>query len=85
MRKNPYEENGKWWFYDETGDVHGPYRSEARANRNLTAYCCWLDKGPTRWQRIWWPAVYRTKSALRGFHRLVSRAPSPNRDDGAQL
>lgn len=52
---NPYIRNGKWYFYDEIADEYGPYRSLKAANRGLTAYCYWLNNGPTRWQRIWWP------------------------------
>ena len=52
---NPYERNDAWYFYDETGDEHGPYSSEKKALKNLLAYCYFLDHGPTLWQRVWWP------------------------------
>lgn len=63
---NPYrlaQDDGtyRWYFRDETGDPYGPYPSEARAKKELEAYCRFLDHGPTRWQRIWWP----TRSTLK--------------------
>jgi hypothetical protein len=36
---NPYERDGKWWFYDETGCEYGPYRDEATASLELKHYC----------------------------------------------
>lgn len=43
MRKNPYEKDGKWFFYDETGDEHGPYDSMHLANANMYLHAHWLD------------------------------------------
>lgn len=56
--ENPYERDGKWFFYDEMGCEYGPYKSQQKAARELKSYCRWLDKGPTRWQRFWWPIIY---------------------------
>lgn len=52
---NPYTRNGKWFFYDETGDEYGPFPSERKATRELLRYCHYLNYGPTLWQRIFWP------------------------------
>ena len=44
-RPNPYEEDGKWWFYDETEEAHGPYETEEYAKRQLDAYVKLLSDG----------------------------------------
>jgi len=54
-RVNPYHFAGKWYWYDETYDIHGPYKSQHLALTDLLKYMYWLDHGPTVWQRIWWP------------------------------
>lgn len=56
MSPNPYRKpDGSWWFHDETGDEYGPFKTDAKAAKGLLKYCIWLDKGPSRWQMIWWP------------------------------
>ena len=36
--------NNKWYFWDETWSVrHGPYNTEEEAQKELMAYCEWLD------------------------------------------
>jgi hypothetical protein len=50
---NPvHEENGQWYFYDETwADRHGPYDSEAYANLQLRLYGEYLnDNNKTGWR-----------------------------------
>lgn len=49
---NPYSRMDQWYFYDETGDEYGPFRSERKATRELAKYLYWLDNGPTPWQRF---------------------------------
>lgn len=36
---NPYFDKGAWYWYDETGDVYGPYDLEEEAKTMLTLYC----------------------------------------------
>jgi hypothetical protein len=41
-----HEENGQWFFWDETwADRLGPYPTEARARQRLEQYCHFLDTG----------------------------------------
>jgi hypothetical protein len=41
-----HEENGKWYFWDETeADRLGPYDSEEEARKRLSDYGRWLDEG----------------------------------------
>ena len=57
---NPYQKptDGQWYWHDETGDEYGPYRRQRKAEKGLAEYIYWLDYGPTRWQRFWWPIRY---------------------------
>lgn len=57
MDDRPYfsEFHQAWFFYDETGDIMGPFPSYKRAMKEYKAYCHWLNHGPTLWQRLWWP------------------------------
>lgn len=72
MRYNGLEQDvQRWFFYDETGDEHGPYRTRRCAERELARYCRWLDSGPTRWQKIWWPV----KRFARDYWRLMCGQP----------
>jgi hypothetical protein len=43
---NPYEKDGKWYFYDETQDEHGPYPTEEKAYAEFTLYGIYLNEGP---------------------------------------
>jgi hypothetical protein len=45
--QNPiHEEEGKWYFWDETwADRYGPYTSETECRQELDKYIKWLD-GP---------------------------------------
>jgi hypothetical protein len=39
-----HSENGKWYFWDETGAYrHGPFSSEQEARSELKMYADWLD------------------------------------------
>jgi uncharacterized membrane protein YbhN (UPF0104 family) len=41
-----HEENGKWYFLDETwADRHGPYVTEEEARIALYCYCQWVLEG----------------------------------------
>ena len=51
-----YCRDGKWFFSDESYDEHGPYKNRTAAEKDLKAYCYWLDHGPTLWQHLWWPS-----------------------------
>ncbi len=59
-----FEQDGKFYFLDETGDYRGPYKSRRQALRRLKGYTYWLDHGPTLWQRIYWGV----RSATRRTH-----------------
>jgi hypothetical protein len=37
-RPNPYEHEGKWWFYDEADIEHGPYDDRVTAGIELNRY-----------------------------------------------
>lgn len=41
LAPNPYQkdENGKWYWNDETGLEEGPYDSEGAAKADLDRYC----------------------------------------------
>ena len=39
MLDNPYEKDGKWWWYDETQLDYGPYDTEEEALLVLKEYC----------------------------------------------
>lgn len=42
-----HEENGKWYFWDETqADRVGPFSTEEQARTALKEYCEFLDSGP---------------------------------------
>lgn len=47
---NPiHEEEGEWYFWDETGmDRFGPYDSETTARHELALYGLWLTYGEVR-------------------------------------
>ena len=55
---NPYVRNGMYYFYDETMDEHGPFKSIDKAYKELRNYNYWLEHGPTLWQRVWWSFRY---------------------------
>ena len=52
MSRDPvHEENGQWYFYDETwSDRLGPYESEKKARRKLKEYINWLDS--KEWKEV---------------------------------
>lgn len=54
MGDQPYERNGSWWFNDGV-DEFGPYITQVRAEKDIKRYCYYLDHGPTKWQKFWWP------------------------------
>lgn len=73
-RRNGLEQDyTKWFFFDETGDEHGPYNSLRRATRELMKHCYWLEHGPTRWQRIWWPVKKFIKAVAMEYVRIEER------------
>lgn len=41
-----------WYWYDETGDEHGPYNTRELVEKQIKDYCKYLENGPTLWQRI---------------------------------
>lgn len=43
-----FEEDGKWWFWDETTDRRGPYDSREDAESKLAEYCAHLNGEPER-------------------------------------
>ena len=43
-----HQENGKWYFWDETDEQCGPYESRAEAEKQLKAYCEALNGEPKR-------------------------------------
>jgi hypothetical protein len=52
-----------WYFYDETGDWHGPYRSEMSALQKLLEHMARLNGMPmSRWERFW----LRLRGLVRG-------------------
>lgn len=54
FRKN----DGLWYFSDETwSEEYGPYKTREKAQKSLDKYVYWLDHGPTRWQKFWWPII----------------------------
>lgn len=63
--------NGKWYFYDETGDEHGPYKSGKACDKAIKSYVYWLDNGPTLWQSIYWPILIIGKIT-------TNKKPPPN-------
>ena len=40
-----HQEDDGWYFWDEIGDLVGPYPSEFHAHEELVRYCLWLDYG----------------------------------------
>lgn len=41
-----HEENGAWYFYDETqADRYGPYPTEEVSRQMMDRYATWLDTG----------------------------------------
>ncbi len=48
MQRDPvHEEEGKWWFYDETwADRLGPFDTEEEARIAISEYADFLDRGP---------------------------------------
>jgi hypothetical protein len=50
LKKVPYSEPGfqneyGWYFYDETGDGVGPYKTETDMLEHLSFYADWLNDG----------------------------------------
>ena len=43
--ENVYEVRGLWYFYDETGGEHGPYKSKEIACARSWMYEHWLMTG----------------------------------------
>jgi len=45
MAEDPvHEENGEWYFWNETwADRHGPFENEEAARKALAKYCEYLD------------------------------------------
>jgi hypothetical protein len=41
-----------WFFYDETMEQMGPYKSFEIAKKAMDDYGYYLNHGPTLWQRI---------------------------------
>lgn len=39
------EDNGSFYFVDETGDTHGPYPTREKAVVMIKAYCIYLEEG----------------------------------------
>ena len=37
------DENGKWWWRDETDDMDGPYNSREAATQQANEYFQWLN------------------------------------------
>lgn len=68
-KANPFEWNGKWFWYDETGDRSKPYPSQRAALTDLLRYMKYLEEGPTLWQSIWWPLRYKLWPQVREFLR----------------
>lgn len=42
--QNPYEDNGKWYWYDETTLPYGPYETKEQAQCELQKYVDYLLK-----------------------------------------
>ena len=42
-RDNPYLENGKWFWYDETTEPSQPYDTKEEATKALNKYVSWLS------------------------------------------
>lgn len=53
MKNNPFQGTGKdddlaigkWYWYDETGDIEGPYDTKEKAQERLDKYIRWLEIG----------------------------------------
>lgn len=58
--ENPFRHISRWWFYDQDGNIHGPFKTERRALKALLRH---ID-GPTRWQRVWQPVKTKFKEFL---------------------
>lgn len=64
-----------YFWYDEIGDVQGPFSTYKKAKKARDAYAYWLDHGPTLWQRFWWPIRW-------GFlARFTERLSSPGQPE----
>lgn len=61
-----------WFFYDETGDSMGPYKTQRQAQKAMDDYGYFLNHGPTRWQRFWWPIRYGAPSWLASLRNAVN-------------
>uniref|UniRef100_A0A6M3LSL7 Uncharacterized protein n=1 Tax=viral metagenome TaxID=1070528 RepID=A0A6M3LSL7_9ZZZZ len=40
---NPFFKDGKWFWYDEAGDLSKPYDTKKEAAKALSDYASWLD------------------------------------------
>jgi len=40
---NPFEKDGKWYWWDEAGDQNGPYDSEEEASKKMHEYAAYLN------------------------------------------
>jgi hypothetical protein len=65
LRQNPfpvYDTANRllgWRWYDETGCMQNrTYPTQMDALRDLMRYVRYLERGPTLWQRVWWPVRY---------------------------
>ena len=57
MDDRPYysDLHDAWFFYDECGDVMGPYSSYEKAMAAHDNYCYWLNHG----EKWWWIWLFR--------------------------
>jgi hypothetical protein len=80
-RPNPYEREGKWWFYDEADSEHGPYDDRVTACVELHKYVdTYLhEKGPSmneprhhivmHMNELWWQVRDQLGKYL--FHKVI--------------
>jgi hypothetical protein len=69
MRRNPYpvyndagELLGWKWHNENFQECTALYETQREALKDMLAYMCYLENGPTWWQRIWWPLKEKMRS-----------------------
>ncbi len=76
--KNPYEENGEWFFYDETYESYGPYETEKEAKYQLDRYCR-IQLGPPYYSKGQWQFYKENmivvKLFLEGMYNKLQKSP----------
>lgn len=61
---NPYERDGRWYFYDEVEDEQGPFPTEEKAKQEFRLYMVYLDSGSMGLSKAFREEILRLENKL---------------------